>query len=137
MASGVARVETYHHDTAGLPKHASSTLQFMDQIRQLDTLDPQPRCDVRLALLAVQCLETAMPYGGTIRVDRPGPGWSVTGEAERLVLDPALWSGLTDPGIQAEITPALVQFGLMPMAVVDAGRHLEVTTSGQRIEMTF
>ncbi|WP_428925276.1 histidine phosphotransferase family protein [Marinibacterium sp. SX1] len=100
-------------------------------------LDPQPRCDVRLALLAVQCLETAMPYGGTIRVDRPGPGWSVTGEAERLVLDPALWSGLTDPDIQAEITPALVQFGLMPMAVVDAGRHLEVTTSGQRIEMTF
>lgn len=100
-------------------------------------LDPQPRREVRLALLCVQCLETAMPYGGEIRIDREGPTWTVTGSAERLSLDPALWNGLTDPAAAPEITPALVQFALLPVAVSDLGRSLSVSPSAERITLSF
>ncbi|MBB93870.1 MAG: histidine phosphotransferase [Rhodobacteraceae bacterium] len=100
-------------------------------------LDAQPRTEVRLALLAVQCLETAMPYGGTVRITTDSGQWRVEGEAERMVIDPVLWGGLTDVRIDSDITPALVQFGLLPAAAEDAGRDLRVQTSADRIEVTF
>ncbi|MGR3802328.1 histidine phosphotransferase family protein [Marinibacterium profundimaris] len=100
-------------------------------------LEPQPRCEVRLALLCIQCLETAMPYGGDIRITQDGAVWTVAGSAERLSLDPVLWGGLTDLTAKPEITPALVQFGLLPAAVEDAGRNLQVAAGTDRIELTF
>lgn len=100
-------------------------------------LDAQPRRDVRLALLAVQCLETAMPYGGNVRVERVGQDWAVVGVADRLVVDPVLWAGLTNRAAGADITPALVQFALLPAAAAETGRRLEVHTAADTIEVGF
>ncbi|QEW20489.1 hypothetical protein LA6_002688 [Marinibacterium anthonyi] len=100
-------------------------------------LEAQRRSDVRLALLAVQCLETAMPYGGTVRIERQGTDWAVAGVADRLVIDPVLWAGLSDPAAGADITPALVQFALLPAAAKETGRRLEIHTAATSIEIGF
>lgn len=99
--------------------------------------EPQPRADVRLAFLALQCLETAMPYGGEVRVSETDGRWTVAGTAERMTVDAALWASLTDPGADAEITPAVVQFALLPVAAQDRGRGLDVATGPDRIAISF
>jgi len=55
------------------------------------------RRDVKLAFLLLQCLESALPYGGTIRAvqnsaaqDGTG-GWQITAEAARTRADPRYW----------------------------------------------
>ena len=56
-----------------------------------------PRREVRLAFLLLQCLETAMAYGGKIQVTQADTGWTIQAEAPRLKIDPALWEGLAQP----------------------------------------
>ena len=86
--------------------------------------DPHPRALVRLAFLALQCCETAMPYGGTVRIAEEAGTWTVKGAAEKLNVDTALWDGLTVPGGGAEVTPAQVQFALLPALAQDMGRSV-------------
>ncbi|MEM8728583.1 MAG: histidine phosphotransferase family protein [Pseudomonadota bacterium] len=100
-------------------------------------LDAQPRRDVRLVLLAVQCLETALPYGGVIKIQKTGGDWNITGAAERMVVDDTLWRGLTDESAATEITPALVQFALLPGAARDISRPLNVALKPTQIEIAF
>ncbi|MGV6849455.1 MAG: histidine phosphotransferase family protein [Marinibacterium sp.] len=100
-------------------------------------LEAQPRALVRLALLAVQCLETAMPYGGKIRIEESAGRWTATGHADRMTIDPILWASLTDTADPANITPAVVQFALLPLAAEEQDRRPEVTTAPDHIEIRF
>ena len=97
--------------------------------------EPQPRGAVRLAFLALQCLETAMPYGGEVRIDCDGGAWTITGTADKVNLDQTLWAVLSEPRAKAEITPALVQFALLPALAADAGRKVRVIHDGGRITL--
>lgn len=73
-----------------------------------------PRREARLIMLALMCLETAMPWGGSVLVCRGASGWRLVAEASRTKRDPALWSWLdgaapnrTEPG------PSEVHFALL------------------------
>jgi histidine phosphotransferase ChpT len=100
-------------------------------------LDAQPRHLVRLAFLAVMCLETAMPYGGRIEVSREGDRITVSGYADKYKVDAALWA-LLDTGTNgADLRPVQVQFGLLPLIAADEGRVLEVDTSGTPVTIRF
>ncbi|MFC3616565.1 histidine phosphotransferase family protein [Lutimaribacter marinistellae] len=88
----------------------------------------QPRCDVKLAFLALQCCETAMPFGGTASVRVEDGRLTVNGTAQKLKIDPDLWQGLSAPGGAARITPALVQFALLPREAAAADRRVRVET---------
>lgn len=96
-----------------------------------------PRVDAKLALLSVQCLETAMPYGGQVRITRSDAQTRLVAEAERLVLDEQLWSQLSAQGPDATLRPAQVQFGLLADMVRHLPRRLSVVLQDNRIEMTF
>ena len=50
-------------------------------------MDEQPRDVVRMAFLAIQCLETAMPYGGRIEVTCERQRWTIHGRGEKLNID--------------------------------------------------
>lgn len=89
-------------------------------------LDPQPRWGVRLAFLALQCIETALPYGGRIEISCDNGTWCLTGHAEKTSVEPALWS-LLDGGLVQDLAPAHVQFALLPQVAQDAGRKVDVT----------
>jgi len=100
-------------------------------------LDGQPRNLVRLAFLAVMCLETAMPYGGRIVVTREDDRITVTGFADKYKIDAALWA-LLDTGTNGSgLSPAQVQFGLLPLIAGDEGRALEVDTTGTPVTLGF
>jgi histidine phosphotransferase ChpT len=95
------------------------------------------RRDVRMAFLAGLCLESALPYGGTVQILRSTDGWTVTGEGRKINVDEALWSGLVADTTPAEITPALVQFALLPAAAKEAGYTLAFNQTAEKISISF
>jgi histidine phosphotransferase ChpT len=105
---------------------------------QWGPLEPQPRNEVRLALLALQCLETSMPYGGAVQITADDGTWSVTGQADKMNIDSNLWDWLGgSTATEPAITPALVQFALLPAVVGDLGRQLRVQQSTTQITIGF
>ena len=78
------------------------------------------RAEVKVAFLLIQCLESAMAYGGKIAVKVEDGRWQITGEAMKLKLEPALWEILADPTASPEITPSVVHF---PLAAEEISRR--------------
>lgn len=100
-------------------------------------LDPQPRTQVRLAFLALQCLETAMPYGGRVEVSNDGTRWLLHGRADKLNLDEALWNVLTTQDPPPDLRPAHVQFALLPTVAADENRSIKTETAETDIKLSF
>ena len=97
---------------------------------------PAPRTETRLAVLAALCLETALVRGGRVVVTRDGSNWQVTGTGPRLSVDDTLWEGLRgDP--RAEVTPAQVQFLLLPDFAAEAGRRVDYAQREDALILTF
>jgi histidine phosphotransferase ChpT len=95
------------------------------------------RREVRLAFLLLQCVETALAFGGKIAVVQDDGAWSIHAEASRLKIDLALWEVLTEPRAPAEIGSGQVHFALVPAELARQGRRL-VTEIGQTsIRLTF
>ncbi len=95
------------------------------------------RREVKLVFLAIQCLETAMPWGGRISVAQNAGRWSVTGQANRLKLDLALWDMLSNPAARVEITPALVHFAILAEDLTLRDRRLVAELSESEVRLSF
>ncbi len=95
------------------------------------------RREVRLVFLLLQCLESALAYGGKVSVMRGDSGWQVLAEAPRLKVDPALWEVLTEPRAPAEIGAAQVHFALVPDELARQGRRLITNIGETTIRLTF
>mgnify|MGYP000486486445 CR=1 FL=1 len=95
-----------------------------------------PRAEVRQALLLLQCLETAMPYGGQIHISRTDSTWRVQGEADKLKVDPTLFAALNGKP-QAALSAAQVHFILVPEGLRRMNRTLKMEQTENRIAMTF
>ncbi|WP_299675572.1 histidine phosphotransferase family protein [uncultured Roseobacter sp.] len=100
-------------------------------------LDPQPRGDVRMVFLALQCLENAMPYGGRIEVSREDNMWLLHGEADKLNIDEPLWNILATRDAPPSLRPAQVQFALLPILADDGGRRVVTEMSETQIKLRF
>ncbi|WP_417248892.1 histidine phosphotransferase family protein [Celeribacter sp.] len=92
----------------------------------------QSRDEVKMAALMMMCLETALPRGGKITVERSDDGhWSVCARAERLEPDPALWARLGQITDIEDLRPADVQFFLAPVQAALLGRRItHIATEG-------
>jgi histidine phosphotransferase ChpT len=95
------------------------------------------RAEVRLAFLAIQCLETAMPYGGTIRTSQGPEAWRIAGQAKRFKLDEPLWAFLETGSPDIELTPSLVQFALLRDRLAHLSRPLSLATDAQELALLF
>lgn len=93
----------------------------------------QPRSAVRMIFLLMQCLESAMPAGGSIRVRAEGDHWDVVAEAPRLRIDPATWDSLGPRRAPPPASAAPVQFGLLATVLSEMGRRLDLTFAHDRI----
>jgi histidine phosphotransferase ChpT len=100
-------------------------------------MDAQPRVSVRLVFLALQCLETAMPYGGRIEISETNKRWVLHGRADKLNIEGALWSVLATQDIPSDLKPAHVQFALLPLVASDAGRKVVSEADGTDIRISF
>lgn len=98
--------------------------------------DPS-RLDVRTALLAVMCVETALPLGGDIDITFDASNWSIYAKHDRLNLDPALWAPLSKGICPVTLSANQVHFGLLPAMATDAGRDLGMTHGADWVQITF
>ncbi len=106
---------------------------------QVEWLSPQDlaRREVKLVFLMLQCLETAMAYGGKLRIERGDGGWVMQAEAPRLKIDPALWEVLTERHPPAEIGAGQVHFALVPEELRAQGRRLVAELKENAIRLSF
>lgn len=102
-----------------------------------DVAGDQPRTEVRIAFLLLQCFESAMPMGGDIKISHDDGMWALVAEANRLKVDSSLWDSLTNPRARVSVTAAQVQFALLPEVLMAAGRHLEVSMTDTRLSARF
>jgi histidine phosphotransferase ChpT len=100
-------------------------------------LDPQTRKMVRVAFLAIQCLETAMPYGGRIEISIENGVWLAHGKTEKPNISSDLWGYLKGTSPSEPISPAHVQFALLPVISQEGGLKLETEINTGDIYIRF
>jgi histidine phosphotransferase ChpT len=77
----------------------------------------QPRRDVRIGFLLLQCFESA--------------------ESSGFKIEQMLWDSLTNPRLRVSVNPAQVQFALLPEVLTDAKRVLAIKIGTDRITARF
>lgn len=96
-----------------------------------------PRRDVRLACLLLQCLETALAYGGRVKVEEAGGSWKIRAEAPRLRADPDLWALVEGAPSPAGLAAGQVHFALAARDLASLGRKITVEFGATGISLTF
>lgn len=96
------------------------------------------RCDARLAFLIMQCFETVMPFGGTVRVIRHPNRWSIIGTSDRFRHEPALWA-IADgqSGDLSDLKAADIHFALAPLVARELDITLEIDHQDGEIRVRF
>jgi histidine phosphotransferase ChpT len=89
-------------------------------------LDGQPRSTVRMAFLVIQCLESAMPYGGRIEATCENQRWVLHGKSDKFNMDDTLWGDLKRRNVPQDVNASQVQFALLTVAAQDLGRKVSV-----------
>ena len=94
------------------------------------------RLELRLIMLAMMCLESALPWGGTVTVLHEGGRWRLVGAADRVKQDPGLWAWLGGeaPRIPA---PSEVHFALLGQALAGAKRQPDWNLDDKGAEISF
>ncbi|MFN0114409.1 MAG: histidine phosphotransferase family protein [Paracoccaceae bacterium] len=88
------------------------------------------RTDAKLAFLAILCLETALPYGGTIAATRDASGWRIAALGRGLRYESNIWTPLRragaalPPGEMTGLLPAHVQFALFTQEALAQDRRI-------------
>lgn len=106
---------------------------------ELDAEGDFARNEIRMVMLALMCVETAMPWGGRVMVLRTTQGWRLVAEGERMKSDPLLWAWLNQTSEEPRRLPAAseVHFALLSEARTDAGRQLHWEMDETGAEITF
>lgn len=100
-------------------------------------MDAQPRSSVRMAFLALLCVETAMPYGGRIEISQSDGHWLLHGQADKLNIDQSLWDILATKDAPSDLRPAQVQFALLPLIAGDARRRVITEITESEVKLRF
>ncbi|MGZ9812375.1 histidine phosphotransferase family protein [Pseudoroseicyclus sp. H15] len=73
------------------------------------------RREVKVIFLLLQCLETAMPFGGDIGITRNEVGrWRLSAEGRDMRIADDLWESLQGRPARVDPSPGTVQFLLVP-----------------------
>ncbi|MEM6275689.1 MAG: histidine phosphotransferase family protein [Pseudomonadota bacterium] len=96
-----------------------------------------PRGEVRMIFLLIQCLETAMPYGGTIEVTGHKGAWQVRGTAEAFAEIQELWNIILRDDDPSNVTAAQVQFALVAMLEDEMGLAVRMTQDKGEITLNI
>lgn len=95
------------------------------------------RREVKLAFLLIQCLESAMPYGGKITVDLAEGRWQIGAQSQKLRVDPDLWEALSNPAAHPDAGPAQVHFLLAAHELHQQGLRLTADIRETDIRLSF
>lgn len=95
------------------------------------------RREVKLVFLLIQCLESAMPFGGRITVDLDEGRWQISANSARLRVDPDLWEALSNPAAHPDTGPAQVHFLLAAAELHGQGHRLTADIREMDIRLSF
>lgn len=98
---------------------------------------PAQRTEVKLCFLLIQCLESALPWGGRITVTHTGTAWRIEGQAERIRPLPDLWPIVTGQGTGAGIDASQVHFPLAERAAAEIGRTIALSQGDGVLGLSF
>lgn len=97
----------------------------------------QPRNEVRIAFLLLQCFETALPAGGDVTIGNDDKTWTLVAKGARLQFDAALWESITKPRLGYTHTAAQVQFALLPEVLRESHREIAISCNEEQIKVKF
>lgn len=95
----------------------------------------QSRRVVKLIFLGLLCLEPALPWGGEVVISEEDGEWRLVAQAKRTKPDPELWARLS--GSLATVSPAQVQFLLLPREAGHQGRRVVWEVAETGVEIRF
>jgi histidine phosphotransferase ChpT len=104
---------------------------------ELDSEGDLPRNEVRMILLAVMCLASALPWGGALTVTRQGIVTRLTAIADRTRSDQALWSRLDTPQTGPLPPASEVQFPLLAEVASRQDRPIQWAIHPGGAEISF
>ncbi len=103
--------------------------------------DSIERGHAKLALLALLCLESCMPYGGEMNVSHQDDAWRISGHGERLKPMAELWELVTQgtDDIMANTMPAPAQlhFALLGLELAIQGRSVHIDVRETEVVVSF
>lgn len=89
------------------------------------------RAEIRLVLLALLCMEQALPQGGEIVVTHDRSAWKVAATGPRLATATEHWVALQGHRSQPTMTPATVHFTLLPLLAAEDHMRYEAQISDE------
>ncbi|MGJ8545537.1 MAG: histidine phosphotransferase family protein [Sulfitobacter sp.] len=99
--------------------------------------EPQPRRALRLAFLALQCLETALPLGGRIDLFEQEGQWTLCASGEKLQINDDLWKLLDGTPMPDDLLPGHVQFALLPIFAAENNEDIRVQREPDQLSIRF
>lgn len=96
---------------------------------------PQPVAQA--VVLSLLCAEQTIPFGGTLGVSHQEDRLEISATGGRLQVDDALWNGLVAAIPAPEVTPAQVQFLLLPERLAALGRSAQVDHGETELRLLF
>jgi histidine phosphotransferase ChpT len=100
-------------------------------------VDVQTRKAVRCAFLTILCLETAMPFGGQIRVSSSRSSWEIVGKSDKFSNIDVLWNESSLSNTSVKMSPTHVQFSMSRTAANDEDLDLRLKRSPKEISILF
>ena len=118
-----------------------SVLQALEQVNRHSytwacTRDLSRR-DVKLVFLLIMCLESALPWGGEIRITDNADGVELLGLSERIKIDDELWSALASGTETGTMTSARVQFALATCEIMARNTRVAVTENSGALRIAL
>lgn len=101
------------------------------------SLPALPRREAKIAFLSLMCLESALPHGGKVQVERGEARWSIRGESLRLKIEADLWEMLSNPMAKPDIQPSTVHFALLREELSRQHRRMTVEIRETDIRLAF
>lgn len=109
-------------------KDTRSRIKWMDE-------EDRPRPEIRLACLALNCIEVATPWGATVEVTRNPNAWVFHVDAKRLKIDAALWHGLGRGVLPPDLKGSEVQFGILARDCRRLRRPISVSADDSHLSL--
>lgn len=92
---------------------------------ELSAQGDHPRMAIKMVMLGLMCMESAMPWGGRILIGHSGANWRLVADSDRIRIVPGHWGWLSPDCADCEkLAPAEVHFALLAACATASGRTL-------------
>ena len=109
---------------------------FSDRMKvSLSGREPIDRSRAQAVLLALLCIESALPRGGAIEIDLSNQATTLKAKASTIEWDAPLWSLLTQNQPECSVAPSQVQFQLL--ADLTDPEQLAINHSDTSLTLSF